>query len=162
MLCRFGQISARDFKLQLAPHVSIIFRFLLWGLGVFFVQRLLQIIFSLLVSVPASSIHQCICIGAFCLTRHPPPSPAPSLRYDKTIMETEAAYMKILESSQTLLHVSSACRLLPRAYLTSAAGAEARECQPHEEEADQSVNARRAESDAWLSGCGCPVKMRVV
>merc|ERR1711990_831777 len=25
--------------------------------------------------------------------------------YDKTIMETEAAYMKILESSQTLLHV---------------------------------------------------------
>ena len=26
-------------------------------------------------------------------------------RYDKTIMETEAAYMKILESSQTLLHV---------------------------------------------------------
>lgn len=25
--------------------------------------------------------------------------------YDKTIQETEAAYMKILESSQTLLHV---------------------------------------------------------
>ena len=25
--------------------------------------------------------------------------------YDKTITETEAAYMKILESSQTLLHV---------------------------------------------------------
>jgi Sjoegren syndrome nuclear autoantigen 1 len=25
--------------------------------------------------------------------------------YDKTISETEAAYMKILESSQTLLHV---------------------------------------------------------
>ena len=27
------------------------------------------------------------------------------LWYDKTIQETEAAYMKILESSQTLLHV---------------------------------------------------------
>ena len=27
--------------------------------------------------------------------------------YDKTIQETEAAYMKILESSQTLLHASS-------------------------------------------------------
>lgn len=26
-------------------------------------------------------------------------------KYDKTIQETEAAYMKILESSQTLLHV---------------------------------------------------------
>merc|ERR1712000_695704 len=26
-------------------------------------------------------------------------------QYDKTIQETEAAYMKILESSQTLLHV---------------------------------------------------------
>ena len=25
--------------------------------------------------------------------------------YDKTVQETEAAYMKILESSQTLLHV---------------------------------------------------------
>ena len=25
--------------------------------------------------------------------------------YDKTIQETEAAYMKILESSQTLMHV---------------------------------------------------------
>ncbi len=25
--------------------------------------------------------------------------------YDRTIQETEAAYMKILESSQTLLHV---------------------------------------------------------
>lgn len=28
-----------------------------------------------------------------------------SLRYDKTITETESAYSKILESSQTLLHV---------------------------------------------------------
>merc|ERR1712146_396727 len=37
--------------------------------------------------------------------------------YDKTIQETEAAYMKILESSQTLLHVLK------------------RETEPHEEEA---------------------------
>jgi hypothetical protein len=29
--------------------------------------------------------------------------------YDKTIQETEAAYMKILESSQTLLHVLKVC-----------------------------------------------------
>lgn len=29
----------------------------------------------------------------------------PPLRYDKTIQETEAAYSKIMESSQTLLHV---------------------------------------------------------
>ena len=30
--------------------------------------------------------------------------------YDKTIQETEAAYMKILESSQTLLHVLALAR----------------------------------------------------
>ena len=33
------------------------------------------------------------------------PQVASRNEYDKTIMETEAAYMKILESSQTLLHV---------------------------------------------------------
>mmetsp|Transcript_21458 Transcript_21458/g.27924 ORF Transcript_21458/g.27924 Transcript_21458/m.27924 type:complete len:123 (+) Transcript_21458:68-436(+) len=32
--------------------------------------------------------------------------------YDKTIQETETAYMKILESSQTLLHVLKVCLLL--------------------------------------------------
>jgi len=40
-------------------------------------------------------------------TRHHSPLPPPAARneYDQTIQETEAAYMKILESSQTLLNV---------------------------------------------------------
>ena len=40
-----------------------------------------------------------------CTSSRPSPQTAARNDYDKTIQETEAAYLKILESSQTLLTV---------------------------------------------------------
>jgi hypothetical protein len=48
------------------------------------------------------SVSGCVLSGSDCPSIRPLAAPR---RYDKTVQETEAAYMKILESSQTLLHV---------------------------------------------------------
>ena len=45
------------------------------------------------------------CTARSAYTPPPPPPLATRTEYDKTITETEAAYSKIMESSQTLLHV---------------------------------------------------------